>query len=254
MTLLWIVLSGLAMAALALVGVVTLSLRPEKLQRVLLPLVAFSAGSLLGGALFHMLPAAIDAVGNTTAVWTSLAAGFLVFFLLEQFLHWHHCQQAADEHARGLAPTGGLILLADGLHNLIGGLSVGAAFVLDLRLGWIAWIAAAAHEIPQELGDFGVLVRSGASPRRALLLNVLSALTFPVGGVIAWFASSSIDVTLLVPFAAGNFLYIAAADLIPEVKKSEHLKTAAVHFLCLAAGIALLLLLRAAFSPHGAAG
>jgi zinc and cadmium transporter len=212
-TLGWIVLFGLAMSALALVGGVTTLLSERALARVLMPLVALAAGSLLGGAFFHMLPEAIDQSGNDLPVYVSLVCGFAAFFVLEQYLHWHHCHRPVSQHA----PLGYLILVADGLHNFLGGLGVGAAFVIDIRIGITTWLVAAAHEVPQELGDFGILVHSGWKTRSALAYNLASALTFLVGGVVAFALSGTIDVSLLLPFAAGNFIYIAAADLIPQI-------------------------------------
>lgn len=120
------------------------------------------------------------------------------------------------------------------------------AFIADVRLGIGAWLAAAAHEVPQELGDFAVLVHGGWDQRRALLFNLLSALTFLVGGLLAYAASLSFDVRFLLPFAAGNFIYIAASDLIPEVKQDRDLRMNLLHFACLVSGIALLYLLRVA--------
>jgi zinc and cadmium transporter len=212
-TLGWIVLFGLAMSALALVGGVT-TLMPERtLARLLMPLVALAAGSLLGGAFFHMLPEAVEQTGNELSVYVSLVAGFGAFFILEQYLHWHHCHRPMSQHA----PLGYLILAADGLHNFLGGLGVGAAFVLDLRVGITTWLVAAAHEVPQELGDFGILVHSGWKTRSALAYNLASALTFLLGGIVAFALSDALDVALLLPFAAGNFIYIAAADLVPQI-------------------------------------
>jgi zinc and cadmium transporter len=212
-TLGWIVVFGLAMSALALVGGFTTVLSERALARLLMPLVALAAGALLGGAFFHMLPEAIAEGGNELSVYVWLVAGFVVFFLLEQYLHWHHCHLPVSEHA----PLGYLILLADGLHNLLGGLAVGAAFVVDLRVGIVTWLVAAAHEVPQELGDFGILVHSGWKTRSALAYNIASALTFLVGGLVAYALSDSVDVAFLLPFAAGNFIYIAAADLVPQI-------------------------------------
>ncbi len=200
------------MSAIALVGSATFLLPARLFERIILPLVALAAGSLLGGALFHMIPESLAAIGDPFEVVTWVAIGFVLFLVLEQFLHWHHCHRPTGAHR----PVGYLILLADGLHNLIGGLAVGGAFVIDIRLGIVTWLIAAAHEIPQELGDFGLLVHSGWSRRSALTYNVLSALTFLAGGLIAFAVSSTINVAFLVPFAAGNFLYIAAADLIPQ--------------------------------------
>lgn len=247
MTLWWILGSGLAMSAIALVGGLTAVLRPQTLQRVLLPLVAFAAGSLLGGALFHLLPSAIEMLGNGADTWGWVAAGFLAFFVLEQFLHWHHCHDPEHRHVKPLA---WLVLCGDGLHNFIGGLAVGAVFLADIRLGLTAWIAAAAHELPQELGDFGVLVHGGMRPRRALALNFASALTFPLGGLLAWSAAGEVDVAVLIPLGAGNFLYIACADLIPEVKRADRLAEATMHAACFVAGLALLALLGAGRHSH----
>jgi zinc and cadmium transporter len=121
-----------------------------------------------------------------------------------------------------LVLSGSLILVADGVHNFVGGLAVAGAFLVDIRVGVVTWIAAAAHEVPQELGDFGILVHAGWGRIRALVFNVLSALTFLLGGWVAYALSGTFEVTWLLPFAAGNFLYIAAADLIPELTQSPH--------------------------------
>jgi zinc and cadmium transporter len=239
--LLWIVAGGLAMSALALVGSVTLLLPPGALERMLRPMVAFAAGTLLGGALLHMLPGGIELMGAGPRVFLWVLAGFSTFFALEQFLHWHHSHHAPPERPR---PLTYLVLLGDGLHNLLGGFAVAGAFIADVRLGIGAWLAAAAHEVPQELGDFAVLVHGGWDRRRALLFNLLSALTFLGGGLLAYAASRSFDVAFLLPFAAGNFLYIAASDLIPEVKQERDLRVNLLHFILFAAGIGLLYWLR----------
>lgn len=238
-TFLWILLGGVAMSAIALVGSVTLVLSEAALKRILLPLVAFAAGSLIGGALFHMIPASLTSMAAmTTLRWVAL--GFLIFFALEQFLHWHHCHRAFAECKK---PLTYLILIGDGLHNFLGGLSIAGVFLMDVRLGIAAWVAAAAHEIPQELGDFGVLVHGGWNKRSALLFNLLSGLTFLVGGLVAYAASLRLDVRWLVPLAAGNFLYIGASDLVPEVNKAHSLGANLLHFVIFAAGLGLLLAL-----------
>jgi zinc and cadmium transporter len=226
------------MSALALVGSVTL-LFPERLfVRLVLPLVALAAGSLLGGALFHMLPESVDALGNELTVYGWVALGIVAFLVLEQFLHWHHCHRPVGAHR----PVGYLILVADGLHNLVGGLAVGSAFVLDTELGMVTWLVAAAHEVPQELGDFGILVHSGWSRRQALTYNVASALTFLVGGLAAYALADTVNVTVLVPFAAGNFIYIAAADLLPQLTTQENPGEKVVHSASFAVGLGVLYL------------
>jgi zinc and cadmium transporter len=212
-TLTWITVGGIAMSLLALSGSLTLLLPPRSYERVVPPLVALAAGTLLGGALLHLLPEAVDAMGNELEVYLWLVGGFLSFFVLEQFLHWHHCHRADHQHE----PLGYLVLVADGVHNFIGGLAVAGAFLVDVRVGLVTWVAAAAHEVPQELGDFGILIHAGWSKARALLVNFASALTFLVGGWVAYALAGRFEVTWLLPFAAGNFVYIAAADLIPEL-------------------------------------
>jgi zinc and cadmium transporter len=240
-TLAWIVGSGLLMSAIALVGSVTLVLRESTLQKIILPLVAFAAGSLIGGAFFHMIPAGMAKIDDTTVLFAWLLAGFTLFFVLEQFLHWHHCHRA---QASCKQPLTYLILIGDGLHNFIGGLAIAGTFMVDIRLGIMAWLAAAAHEIPQELGDFGVLIHGGWRKQTALLFNLLSGLTFLLGGLVTYAASFTIDVSFLIPFAAGNFIYIGASDLVPEVTKHEDLKKNILNFVFFVTGVLLMYVIR----------
>jgi zinc and cadmium transporter len=239
----WIVLGGLGMSAIALVGSVTLFMKKATLDRIVMPLVAFAAGSLLGGAFLHMLPAASLTITDPIRLYLWTLFGFTVFFALEQFLHWHHCHRASADCKK---PITYLILIGDGLHNFLGGLGVGAVFLTDIRLGIAAWLAAAAHEVPQELGDFGVLIHGGWGRRKALLFNLLSGLTFLLGGLIAWMVSATLEIDFLVPFAAGNFIYIGAVDLVPEVTKHREPTANVIHFICFVTGLGLLWLMRVA--------
>jgi zinc and cadmium transporter len=241
----WIVIGGVAMSAIALVGSVTLLLRPATLERIVKPLVAFAAGSLLGGAFFHMLPAAAQN-GDILRAFLWAMLGFTLFFALEQFLHWHHCHRS---DASCKKPLTYLILLGDALHNFLGGIGVGGVFLIDVRLGITAWLAAAAHEVPQELGDFAVLVHGGWRRGRALLFNLLSGSTFLLGGLTTYALAQALDVGFLVSFAAGSFLYIGASDLVPEVNKHRDVPTSVVHFLAFTSGLALLWFLRTALEP-----
>jgi zinc and cadmium transporter len=233
---------GLAMSAIALTGALAVGLPDATLDRLIGPAVALAAGSLLGGALFHLIPGAVTTMGNGTAVWVWIAAGFVLFQLLEQLLHWHHHHAPRREHAH--EPVTWLLLLADGLHNFLGGLAVGGAVVLDPRVGLTTWLAAAAHEVPQEVGDFAVLMNGGWSRARALLANFLSALTFPLGALLAWLLSEHLDVAWLVALGAGNFLYIAAADLVPTFKATPSRRAGTLHLACFLAGLGLLLAVR----------
>jgi len=237
----WIIGSSLLMSVIALIGSVTLVLKDATLQRMILPLVAFAAGSLIGGAFFHMIPAGIAQSGDNAVFYVWILTGFSTFFALEQFLHWRHCRRASTNRKK---PLTYLILIADGLHNFIGGLAIAGVFIIDIRLGIMAWFAAAAHEIPQELGDFAVLIHGGWEKKNALLFNVLSALTFLVGGLLAYALSFRIDISFLIPFAAGNFIYIGASDLVPEVKEHENAGVNIVNFIAFISGLALMLLIR----------
>lgn len=236
----WIVLAGVIMSAIALIGSITLLLSEKTLQKILLPLVALAAGSLIGGSFFHMLPTAIENIPNTRKVFLWVTLGFSVFLALEQFLHWHHCHRNYVNHPK---PSTYLILLADGIHNFIGGLAVGSAFVIDIPLGVTTWLMAVTHEIPQELGDFAALVHDGWEKRKALVYNVLSGLTFLVGGMIAYAVSPEIKIDFLIPFAAGNFIYIGASDLIPQVNKTQNIREGLATFLMFCLGALIIFLL-----------
>lgn len=245
MVLFWIIASCFAMSLIAWVGLFTLSIREELLQKILLPLVAFSAGSLLGGAFLHLIPETVKETGGSIDIFIWLLGGFSIFFLLEQLLEWHHCHRIPSNHKK---PVSYLILVADGLHNLIGGLAIAGSFLVSIPIGIVTWIAAAAHEIPQELGDFGILLHSGWDKMKALTFNFFSALTIMFGGLITYFASASLPTTFLLPFAAGNFIYIASSDLIPEVKHGKSISKGIGYFLCFVAGNVLILAVRIIFA------
>ena len=242
----WIFLGGVLISSIALVGSVTLLLKDATLNRIVMPLVAFAAGSVLGGAFFHMLPTALVRSRDDASVFLWTLIGFSLFFALEQFLHWHHCHRASSECRE---PLTYLILIGDGLHNFLGGIGVAGVFLIDCRLGLAAWLAAAAHEVPQEIGDFGVLIHGGWKKGRALLFNLISGLTFLLGAIVAYAASVRIDVGFLIPFAAGNFIYIGASDLVPEVNKHRNASGNVIHFGSFVAGIALLWVIRVALAP-----
>ena len=245
MVLIQILLATFIISLIAFVGVLTFVLKEKWLNKVLLVLVALSSGALLGGAFLHLLPEAIAEVGAGLDVFLYLLLGFCLFFVLEQFLHWQH-QHNTTTHV--VKPFTYLILVSDGVHNFIDGLVIAASFIAGYPVGIATTVAVALHEIPQELGDFGVLVYGGFSKSRALTFNYISAITAMVGGVIGYFAASLMQssVVYLLPFAAGNFIYIAAADLIPEIKHAVGIRRSIVHFCVFLAGIGIMLLVRSA--------
>ena len=242
--LLWIILSTLSIGFIAWIGLATLIFKESLLKKIILPLVAMSAGTLLAGAVLHLIPEVIISSGPQLKYFVFILVGFSTFLILEQFIHWHHCHKTTSEHSEHKKPVTYLILVADTVHNFIDGLTIGSAFVADLHLGFVTWFAVAAHEVPQELGDFGVLIHGGWKKMQALIYNFISALSVVLGGVTAYFLAASIRVEFLLSFAAGSFIYIACSDLIPEVKHHEKITQNIIHFLSFSFGVGVILVLK----------
>lgn len=233
------------MSGVALVGSAAVLLSPASLDRIIFPLVALAAGTLLGGAFFHMIPAGIEQTGFIAGgMW--LLLGFTVFLGLEQFFYWHHSHKHNSE-VEYRKPTTFLILIGDGLRNFLGGLGIASTFLVNPHAGIIAWLAAVAHEVPQELGDFGILIHGGWTRRQALMWNFISALTFPLGALCAFALSWQFQISGLILFGAGNFIYIAASDLVPEIKAHQNIKNSVMHFASFLLGIVLMFCLAYAF-------
>ncbi len=235
-----------AVSLVSLVGLATLSLRKDLLRKTLFLLISLAAGALLGDAFIHLLPEAF-AEADALSVSLSVLAGVLCFFVLEKFLHWHHSHgddEFSPEHAR-IHPVGNLVLVSDGVHNLVDGLAIGAAFMVSTEIGIATAIAIALHEIPQEIGDFGLLVHAGYSRAKALFMNFLSALTAFAGlGLAFWLGESGLLIApLIAAFAAGNFIYIALADLVPELQKTKDSKRSFLQFVVIIIGIAAMIVL-----------
>jgi zinc and cadmium transporter len=224
---------------IAFVGIFTFLLKQELLNRALLVLVALSTGALLGGAFLHLLPEAIAEKGAPLEIFLCLLLGFSIFFVLEQYLQWRHQHTATPQ----VKPFSYLILVSDAVHNFIDGLIIAASFVTSFPLGIATTLAVALHEIPQELGDFAVLVYGGFGKKRALMFNFATAITAILGGITGYLTSSitQASVIYLLPFAAGNFIYIAAADLIPEIKHQVSLGRSILHFGVFIIGILIML-------------
>jgi zinc and cadmium transporter len=244
---LWIILITFLISLISFVGAAILFLKEEILDKTLLILVAFSAGALIGGAFLHLIPETISIVGvegsSVLKAFLYLILGFSAFFVLEHFFKWHH--HHAKDHPK-IMPFSYLILFSGGVHNFINGLIVAASFIVAFPVGMVTALAVALHEIPQEIGDFGILVYGGFKKVKALFLNFLSAITIVFGGVTGFLLSERIgdSIVFLLPFAAGGFIYVAASDLIPEIKKEGNFKKSAIHFLVFLSGISLMLLIK----------
>ena len=224
---------------LSLSGAMFLVGREALLRRLLIFLIAFAAGALLGDAFLHILPEIAESTGGFD-LGTSLAilSGVVMFFVLEKILHWHHAHIPHEEVLHPVAVTN---LIGDGLHNFIDGAIVAGAFLASPELGIATAVAVALHEIPQELGDFGILVHAGLKPRRALALNFASALASIAGAIIVILTANAASVEdLLLPFTAGAFVYIASTDLIPELHKEPQMKQSLVQLSGLLIGLGIM--------------
>jgi len=236
-TLYWILLSTIFVSLIAIIGIITFMFNEKTFKKLLLFLVALAAGALMGGAFIHLIPEAVEEF-NTNNIFTFVLVGFILFFLIEKVLHWHHCH-TGKKHVHTFAYMN---IVGECLHNFIDGLIIAAAFVTNINLGIVTTIAVALHEIPQEIGDFGVLVYGGFKKAKALLLNFFCALTAVLGGLIGYFLSKFAEssITFLIPFAAGGFIYIAASDLIPEIRKEPKLKKSLQTFAVFILGILIM--------------
>ena len=241
----WIILATVAISLLSLVGVFTLMISDKLLNKIILGLVGLSAGTLMGGAFLHLIPEAIHDLDHDTA-FMLVIVGFMVFFILEK-LFWRHCHKKDCK----IHTFAYINLVGDGIHNFIDGLIIAASFLVSIELGIITSIAVAMHEIPQEIGDFGVLVYGGIEKKKALFYNLITALTALIGGVIGYFFIPHMGEFqgYILPIAAGGFLYIAASDLVPELHKETNTWKTVLAFTMFVVGIVLMWLVK--FMAHG---
>jgi zinc and cadmium transporter len=220
-------------------------------------MVSYAVGAMLAVAFLHLLPEAFSQAGSVEGLFAATLGGVLAFFLLEKATLWRHrhgngaAAHAGHEHP-GRRSAGLLIVIGDGFHNFVDGVLIAAAFLTDTHLGITATLAIIAHEIPQEIGDFMVLLNSGYSRRTALVLNVLSSLTSLAGGVLGFYAlegmRSATPYVLVV--AAASFIYIAVADLIPDLHRAHGTRETLWQITLVATGVATMAVLRAALHSH----
>jgi len=235
--------SVIVISAVSLTGVIVLWLKDKQLEKILLYLVSFSVGGLFGDAFIHLIPEAIEEGGFGISVSLLILLGILFSFAVEKFLQWRHCHiPTSSEHPHSFAYMN---LFGDTVHNLIDGLIVGGSYLVSIPIGISTTLAVIFHEIPQEIGDFGVLIHGGFDKKKAVWFNFSTALTAVLGAIIALVLGATLEgfIPLLIPFAAGNFIYIAGSDLIPELRKDEpNLKKAAMQIVSITLGVGIMLL------------
>ena len=250
MVILYILVSVILVSLVSFIGAFSLFLQKKNLNEFLLLLVSLSAGTLFGGAFLHLLPEAVEKNGFTLQVSLLLLGGVITFFVLEKFIHWRHChvhgtpdlQKHQSHHPPSIAV---LNLTGDALHNLLDGLVIAGSYLVSIPTGIATTIAVVLHEVPQEIADFGVLLYAGWSRWKALLFNFLSAAVAIVGAIIGIVlgARSEAFTQIILPFAAGGFVYIAGSNLIPELHKECGLKDSLWHFVALLLGVGLMVVL-----------
>lgn len=235
--------SVFAVSLISLVGIFTIAINEDRLKRILIFLVSFAVGGLFGDVFIHILPDIYKNSSSDRFVSVGIIAGILLFFVLEKFICWRHCHLGiCDTHRK---PYVVLNLVGDGLHNFIDGLIIGASYCASIPLGITTTLAVVLHEIPQEIGDFGILVGGGLSRSKALILNFISACMAILGTVLALVFGPQIkDFPLYVlPLTAGGFIYIAGSDLIPELHKESKFSRSMLQLLSVILGVALMFLL-----------
>ncbi|MBU0708002.1 ZIP family metal transporter [Patescibacteria group bacterium] len=242
-TWLYTIISVIIISLISLVGILAISTNINKLKKYLLLLVSFSAGSLLGGAFIHLLPETYEESDILGLLPFLILGGIVLFFFIEKVLCWRHCHiPTSEEHPH---PLGINNLIGDGLHNFIDGMIIAGSYIVSIPVGIATTVAVILHEIPQEIGDFGVLLHAGYSKGKALFLNFLSALTAVLGAVITLAIGTSVEgiQQYIIPITIGGFIYIATADLIPELKKEINLGKSFLQLLALLLGMGIMALL-----------
>jgi len=235
--------SVVIVSLLSLMGVFTLILQGDRLQRITLFLVSFAVGGLLGDAVIHLIPESFAPPNTKLSASLYILAGILGFFVLEKYIIWRHFHvHAEDRKVKAVVP---MILFGDAVHNFIDGAVIGASYLVSIPLGVTTTLAVVLHELPHEIGDFGVLVHGGLSVKRALLLNFLTALTAIVGTVASLMVGPYLQgyAVAVVPITAGGFLYIAGSDLVPELQEEVRISRSLLQLFCVLCGMAIMALL-----------
>lgn len=235
---LYTLVSVAGISLISLVGVFALGIRQDRLERILFYLVSFSAGALLGDVFLHILPELMGG-GGALKNGAYILAGIMLFFVLERILMWHHSHSSHKEEVHSMVY---LTIIGDALHNFLDGVAIAAAFLASIPIGIATATAVIFHEIPQEIGQFAILVHGGWTRAKALLYNFFSALTAIAGAllVLVFSQDSAAAPTLLLALGAASFVYVAMSDLIPELQKELHTRRAALQLLWMLAGIGVM--------------
>lgn len=237
----YLFLSLAVISAASLVGVISLRWSIEKMNKINFWLISIAAGSLIGDSFFHLLPEAVKDQSGLTP-WIYLTSGLLSFFVLEKIIHWRHCHiPTSSQHPH---PLGTMNIVGDFLHNFLDGLILANAFLVNPLLGLTTALAIFIHEIPQEISDFGILLHAGYSRIRAIRLNFLSSLSAFLGALLAILFQRDWQPTNLLAFTAGSFIYIATADLLPEMQKETTWSKSSRQLIGLSIGLAIMLLMK----------
>jgi zinc and cadmium transporter len=227
-------ISVIIISLVSLVGVFSLSLKEEILKKYINFFISLAIGALLGDAFIHIIPSLSSIL---------IIVGIILFFVIEKFIHWHH--HGADKEEKQIHPVGKLVLFTDGFHNFIDGAIIGASFLVSIPVGVATTVAVILHEIPQEIGDFAVLIHSGYTKKRALWLNFISALASILGLIVVFIFGNFVENIALwfIPIAAGGFIYIAVADLIPELHKTKKIKHSLIQLCIILIGVLSMIIL-----------
>jgi zinc and cadmium transporter len=241
-----VLLATAVVSLFSLSGIIALAMNKETLHKILFFLVAFSAGSILGASLFDLLPEAIEHIEGEI-VYLYIAGGYVTFYFLERFIYWYHGHghhdEIEDEHRE--IPTSSfayLNIIGDGIHNFIDGMVIAASFTASFEVGLATTIAVIFHELPQEMGDYGILIYAGIDKTKALIYNFAAACTVILGGLFASFFIETVESLsgILLSFSAGAFIYLAASELIPELQKEKDLKKSLIQFAIFLLGMAVI--------------
>jgi len=238
---LYALISVLVVSLISFIGIFTFSLKSEKLKKILIYFVAFSAGALFAGAFLHLIPEVVEKTGFNLKIPIFILLGIIIFFIIEKIVCWNHCHiPITKKHVHSFAIMN---LVGDMFHNFLDGLVIAASYLVSIPLGITTTLAVVLHEIPQEISDFGILIYGGFSKRKALLINFATALTAVLGAIIGLFLSGVIKGIefILVPIAAGGFIYIAGSDLIPELHKEFQLKKSILQLIVFVLGILVMI-------------